>query len=287
MNEYLTLNADMRELNCLHIFQGEVIMKRRLLISKSLPVRIFLIIIGVFAAFSFAPDIVFGEDLIEVYKMAIEKDPQFKGAEYEQRALKEGLWQAYGRLMPVLSGELVFGRTSQDVVKTSNTVFQQGSSDYDTQNYTGKLSMPLFRYPLFLEVSQAKKLSKRADVDFEAAKQGMILRATQAYTAALTANEAVASAAAEKKDVEGLYERAKVRYQSGLAPVTDFYDAKARLAVVEAEVVKVQNEYRDALEALKEITGTSITGLKKLKESLPLVAPDPQDEEEWIRLWLK
>ena len=74
--------------------------------------------------------------------------------------------------MPGVSLEGVGTRTYQDIVKTSNPVFAPGVANYDTKLYTAKLVQPIFRYSLFIEMSQAKKLSKRADVDLEIAKTG-------------------------------------------------------------------------------------------------------------------
>ncbi len=229
----------------------------------------------------------YGEDVLDLYRLAIDHDPQFKGASYERLALKESLKQAHGHIMPAVSLEGVGSRTYQDIVHSSNQVFASGKANYDSKLYTAKLVQPIFRYSLFVEVQQAKKLSKRADVDLEIAKQDLIIRVAQAYLSALAANEGIAFAEAEKKDVEVFFERAKTRYSSGLAPVTDLYDAQARLASVNAQLVKVENDYRDALQAIAEITGTTVVKVNRLREELPLVPPDPEDAEAWVKVGME
>jgi outer membrane protein len=189
--------------------------------------------------------------------------------------------------MPDVSLEGVGSRTYQDIVHSKNAVFQAGKIDYNTGLYTAKLVQPIFRYSLFIEVSQAKKLSKRADVDLEIAKQDLIIRVAQTYLAALAAKESIAFAEAEKKDVEVFSERAKTRYGSGLAPVTDMYDAQARLASVNAQLVKAENDYRDALQAVAEITGSPVANLNVLNEALPLVPPDPDEPEAWVKVGME
>ena len=229
----------------------------------------------------------YGEDVLDLYKLAIDHDPQFKGASYERLALKESLKQAHGRMMPDVSLEGVGTQTYQDIVKTSNPVFAAGVANYQTKLYTAKLVQPIFRYSLFVEAAQAKKLSKRADVDLEIAKQDLIIRVAQAYLSALAANEGVAFAEAEKKDVEEFSERAKSRFSAGLAPDTDLYDAQARLASVDSQLVKAQNEYRDALQAIEEITGSPVANVNPLREELPLVVPDPDDPEAWVKVGME
>jgi outer membrane protein len=229
----------------------------------------------------------YSEDLLDLYRQAIDHDPLFKGASYERLALKEGLKQARGRMMPDVSLEGVGSRTDQDIVHTTNPVFESGVANYGSQLYTAKLVQPIFRYSLYIEAKQATNLSKRADVDLEIAKQDLIIRVAQAYVSALAANENMAAAEAERKDVEVFYGRAKTRYESGLAPDTDLRDAEARLAVVSAQVVKADNDYRDALEALSEITGSPVTALNGLREELPLIPPDPDNPEDWVNVGLE
>lgn len=226
------------------------------------------------------------EDMLGVYKMAIDKDPQFRGAAFERSALHESLNQAYARLYPELHGEAMYSEISQDIVSSSNPVYTSGSSDYDSKTYTGKLTLPLFQYSLYMEVSQARFLRKRADVDFDFARQDLILRVAHAYLTALAARENLAFANAELEDVKVLDERAQVRYKSGMAPVTDLYDARARLASVKAQVIKAECDLRDALQALQEICGKQVSDLKMLKDELPIILPDPDNPEHWVKIAL-
>jgi len=231
-----------------------------------------------------AGSVLHAEDVIDLYRLAIDHDPQFKGASFERLALKESLKQAHGRIMPVVTLEGVGTRTYQDIIHSQNAVFASGKADYNSGLYTAKLVQPIFRYSLLVEVGQAKKLSKRADVDLEIAKQDLIIRVAQAYLSGLATGENIAFAEAEKKDVEVFFERAKTRYGSGLAPVTDLYDAEARLASVNAQLVKAENEHQDALQAIAEITGSPVAKLSVLREQLPLVAPDPDDAQAWVKV---
>jgi outer membrane protein len=227
------------------------------------------------------------DDILNIYRLAIENDPQFRGADNEQKALRESLSQAYARLMPLIQGEVLYGRINQKITKSSNAVFAMGESEYDSGTYTLKVTQPLFRWPLFLEVSQTKNLQKRADVDLELAKQELIIRVAQAYFTALASKESLAFANAEKADIEVLHERASVKYQSGIAPVTDLYDARARLASANAQLIKTEGDYRDALQGLQEICNKGFLELKDLQERLPMEMPLPDDVGHWIKVGLE
>jgi outer membrane protein len=149
------------------------------------------------------------------------------------------------------------------------------------------LTVPLFRFPLFVQLRQAKEISKQADVDFQIAKQDLTIRLAKAYVAAQTAADNIAYVKEEKKDVAAFASRAEMRYQSGLAPNTDFYDAKARLASVEANLVKSENEYQNALQALATMTGQPVLSVNRFRDELPLIMPDPSTVEDWTKAGLE
>jgi outer membrane protein len=228
-----------------------------------------------------------GEDLIQLYKLAIDKDPQYKGASYERLAQKEGLKQALAAFWPSIDLQGNMTETRQKVADSENKVFSDGSSSYMSTTLGPTLSMPLFQYSLFVQRRQKKQISKQADADYEFAKQDMIIRLARAYVAAQTDADNIAYALEEKKDVEAFVSRAEVRFQSGLAPNTDLYDAKARLASVEANLAKAENEYQTALQALAAMTGEPVTGTSRFKDDLPLAKPDPVAVEDWTKAGLE
>jgi len=226
------------------------------------------------------------DDILSVYKKAIENDPQFRGADYEQRALRESLTQAFARMMPLINGEVIHGKINQNLKESTNPVYTMGESKYDSTTYTLTVTQPIFRWSLFMELSQAENLEKRADVDLEFAKQELILRVVQVYFTALASRESLALANSEKADIEVLHERANIKHQSGIAPATDLYDARARLASANAQVIKAESDYRDALQALQEICNEEFVNLKNLQESLPMAMPLPDDAGHWVKVGL-
>lgn len=233
------------------------------------------------SALIFHPAVAQGENLIQLYKLAIDKDPQYKGAAFERMAQQEGLKQALAAFYPNVDFESNITETRQDVISSQNAVFAGGASTYTSTTFGPTLTMPLFRFSLFAQLHQKKQISKQADVDFELAKHDLMIRLAKAYVAAQTAADNVAYVKEEKKDVEAFVARADERYKSGLAPNTDLYDAKARLASVEANLVKSEDEYQNALQALATMTGTPVLSVERFTDEIPLKMPDPSGVEEW------
>ena len=226
------------------------------------------------------------DDLLNAYRLAIDNDPQFRGADYDQKALRESLYQAYARWMPLIEGEAIYGWVNQKIQESNNTVYTTGSSDYTSGTYTLKATQHLFNWALFLDVSQAKNIKKRADAELELAKQDLMLRVVQSYFTALAARESLTFAKAEQTDVQAVYDRASVKHRSGMAAVTDLNDARARLALADAQVIKAEGDYRDALQGLQEICNKGFTELKNLPENLPMDLPSPDDANAWVKTGL-
>jgi outer membrane protein len=238
-------------------------------------------------AIVFQPAVAWGEDLIQLYQLAIDKDPQYKGAAFERLAQKESLKQAKAAFWPNADFQSNITETNQNVVNSENKVFVNGQSTYLSTTFGPTLNVPLFRYPLFVQLRQSRELSKQADVNFQIAKQDLTIRVAKAYVAAQTAADNIAYAKEEKKGVEAFAERAGMRFKGGLAPNTDVYDAKARLASVEASLVKSENEYQNALQAIASMTGRPVSSVNRFKDDLPLVMPDPATVEDWTKAGLE
>jgi outer membrane protein len=255
------------------------------------------------------------EDLMHAYKLARENDPTFQSAKYIHEASPETIKQAYSELLPSVSADAFYQHTRQEIFSTDVAVYGEDRVNFPSKGYNLILTQPLFRYSSIVRVLQAKEEVKSADLEFEAAKQDLILRVAVAYIKTLEAYENLEFTRAEEEALKLHFELAQARYDSGLAPITDFHDAKARLAFLTARICTAKNRLDDALEAMAELTGQKIDNLAKLKYALiardfnvssaaktegnmgvehesaqvgmPLVCPDPDDINDWIDAALK
>ncbi|MBW1860974.1 MAG: TolC family outer membrane protein [Deltaproteobacteria bacterium] len=245
------------------------------------------------------------EDLMQVYRLAKENDPAFQGEIYRHEASPETSKQAYSEVLPKVTIDAFNQRTRQQILDTDVAVYGEDLVRYPSRGYILTLTQPIFRASSFTRISQAKEEVRRDDLKFEAAKQDLTLRVAEAYIKALEAHDALEFTHTEEEALRLHFELAQERYNSGLAPITDFHDAKARLVSVTAQRVMSENSLDDALEALAEVTGQRIENLARLKfapitggfftqdinEStqgiMPLVSPDPDDINDWLDAALK
>lgn len=221
------------------------------------------------------------ESLRNLYLKAKASDPTLAGAGHVREASRESLKQAWAQLLPSINALYQFTDSSQDILASDNQVYEQGQSDYTTEEYTVSLKQPIFEYALILGVSQAKVEQTKADLDLEAARQELIVRVTERYLNALAAWDQLEFAKAELAAVSQHHELASARLEMGLAPITDLHDAKARLASRAARVTEAEHQLADVLQALRELTGEVPASLALLKPEFVMPPPLPDDIEQW------
>lgn len=221
-------------------------------------------------------------DILYYYKLALQNDPQLQGSKYDHLASRETLRQSYAALYPNIYADVIYAYTNQDISESDNRVYAVGQSSYDAQTYSVNLTQPLFRYSSFVTVGQAKIILKRSDLELEKAKQDLVLRFAEAYMEVLTVKDKLAAVIAEETALYSHNERAKARVEKGMAPITDFYDAEARLAAVTAQKIEAEFSVRDSYQALAEMCGVPVLESKQLKEDIPLAPPFPENIDSWV-----
>lgn len=234
-----------------------------------------------FGPILFASSSAHGEDLVSIFKMALDRDPRFQGSEYRYQASREIMKQAYSELLFTLSADGEYIKTNQDIKSSDNAVFATGETDYDTKTYTITLTQPVFRYASWVRLGQARAETKRSDLELEAARHDLLIRVAERYFGALAALDQLSFVQAEEAAVQRHFELAQARHSMGLAPITDRLDAKARLASVIARRIEAENSLDDALQALQEVVGERVKEVVPLKEDLPLNHPNPDDLAQW------
>jgi outer membrane protein len=157
-----------------------------------------------------------------------------------------------------------------------------GSVDFDSTGWSLTLTQPLFNAGLSAGLRQAKAQELRAEFDFAAAKQDLIVRSVDVYFLNLAAQDSLDLATAEKRAIARQLELAQARLEVGLATITDVHDARARFQLAAAQEIEARNILADQREGLRELVGRYIEQLARLSEAMPLVSPDPPNVEPWL-----
>lgn len=241
------------------------------------------------------------DDLIQVYQEARVSDPTLAGAEATKLATDEGVDQARAVLLPQLGANIDYtrSRTGNDADGTLRNQFDEtgapiGPIPYNsttntnhTRTYGASLSQSILDISKWTALKSSKYTAEAGAATFSAAQQQLMINAAQAYFNVLTAIDALKFADANEKALARQLEQAQQRFEVGLAAITDVNDAKAQHDQAVASVISNQNSVDTAREAVRRLTNKDPGEFKKLRESLPLDHPTPDDPNAWVDVALK
>jgi outer membrane protein len=215
------------------------------------------------------------EDLLSVYQQAKANDPVLLKTQAQYMAAKEDITLARSTLLPQLGG-------SVNLNKSSGELNDVKSSDSESISYALSLTMELYHHDSWLRLDNAKKSAHRSDVSYQAAKQELIVRVTQAYFNVLRAKDDLEFTNTEKTAIERQLEQTKQRYSVGLTAVTDVHEAQAQYDNAVTAEIRAQNNVFNAEEALRVITNVYPRNLHVLNtERFSASRPSPDSANEW------
>ena len=125
-------------------------------------------------------------------------------------------------------------------------------------------------------------LLAQAEADYLVAQQDLIIRVANAYFDVLAAKDTLESEQAAKEAIDRQLEQAKKRFEVGLIAITDVQEAQAGFDQAVAAEIVAKRTLATRKEVLREIVGAYQTDLLAPKDEIPLVSPDPEDEEAWV-----
>lgn len=227
-----------------------------------------------------------GDDLLFFYTHAKGFDADLKRAEYEHDASREILKQAYAKLLPELSAVAQHVNTRDRIVSSDNTLFAKGTTHYPADSYSVALVQPVFNYASLSGVSKAKAELRMSDAVYDADRKRLLMDVADSYFQVLAAMNDHHSFLAEAAAVREHFDLVQGRYDMGLAPITDFLDAKARMLSVNADVIVSANKLDDAKQRLYKISGQMPETVADLKLDMVLGHPDPASPEAWTEMAL-
>jgi outer membrane protein len=239
-----------------------------------------------------APSVASANELQRVYDLAVQNDTTLKAAAGARRAGVGEEPRAFGALLPQITGAGTYTDSSGEQTTTytdpppsfplSNNGIPESS---DSQQSVLRLSLrqALFDAATWNRWQQADASAAGAEVTYRIAEQALVLRVAQAYFDVLAAADSVRFADAEKKAVERSLELAKKRFEVGLSAITDVQEAQARFDLTVAQLIEAETALETAKSALSEITGASHAGIVPLREEIPLLGPNPDNVNDWLK----
>ena len=228
-----------------------------------------------------AAPLVQAEDLMEVYEIARQNDPQIRAAEAAYRAALEATPQARSFLLPQVNGSYRVSDQQQTISDSTNPFVPDGSTDSETDGWTLRLDQSIYNHQYWVQLAQAGDTVAQAEAELAAARQNLFIRAAEAYFAVLAAEDTLRFARAEKEAIARQLEQTERRFEVGLIAITDVKESQAQYDLAVAAEIEATNLLDNARESLQVLTGRYLENLAPLGEHLELARPEPMDIEAW------
>ena len=230
-----------------------------------------------------------GDTLLQIYEKAVRSDPQIREADANRLATQEGKPIARGALLPQVNATANYGNGAANGSTTSQigdviAATPINSRNYYVRNWNLQLRESVFRWDQWVTLSQSKKKSAQADVDYEAAQEDLVIRVSEAYFNVLAAEDTLASEQAAKDAIGRQLEQAQKRFEVGLIAITDVQEAQAAYDQAVAAEILAKRALANQQELLRAIIDEPAPTLAKPVNDLPLQSPDPTDASQWVDL---
>jgi outer membrane protein len=222
------------------------------------------------------------EGLLEVYRLALQKDPRLAAARFEYEASERATRGALAGLLPTISADAEQTRERQNIISSQNAVIGAGFSKFPIEQWSLTVTQPIFRLAAWERLGQAEAQQKQTLAMRVAAEQALILRVATAYLGVLAAQDNLAFTSSERISIGQQLQLAKERVQRGLATIVNLHDAQSRFATAEAQEVDAKNVLDDAHQAMREIIGKLPSSYSAVRDEIPIVSPEPNDVNQWI-----
>jgi outer membrane protein len=225
----------------------------------------------------------YAEDLLDIYHLAKENDPQLRAAMAANQAAQETKAQSRAALLPQVNLSANYTHNERDVTETKNPSSNpNGETSYDSNGYTLSLSQSIYHHDYYVQLRQTDANIAKANAEYEAASQGTILRVAKAYFDLLAAQDNLTTAEASKRAISQQLRQTQQRFEVGLSAITDVHEAQAGYDSAVAAEIAAQNQLDVAQENLRAIIGRSPVALATLKDEVPLLMPDPANIDDWV-----
>jgi outer membrane protein len=231
------------------------------------------------------------ESLLDIYQRALLSDPLLREAEATRFATLQAKPQALGALLPQVGANARY--TDDESSGTTDSSFGGATvrQDFDDASdgwiWGVQLTQTLFRWDQWVALKQADKQVAQAEADYRAAGQDLMIRVAESYFNVLAAQDTLASEQAAKEAIGRQLEQAQKRFEVGLIAITDVQEAQAGYDQAVATEIGAKRALASAREGVREIIGEYTTDLAGPREQIPLVSPDPEDEDAWVETALQ
>ena len=223
------------------------------------------------------------DDLLSLYRKALQYDAQYRAAVANTAAEREEINKTRALFMPKLQASANVGHGTTD--RTTQTALGALDShlNYDIQNYALSIRQPLFNKESLAAYRSAKANAGSKEELLRREDAVLMTRIASAYFETLYAQEKVAVTQNKIEAVQQQLQQAQQRYEHGEGTITEINEAQAVLKLAQAEIIDARNSLDDFRQTLTNISGQPIADLAALDTArIPTAMPGQDNLDEWL-----
>jgi outer membrane protein len=220
----------------------------------------------------------YSEDLMTIYRQALEADPESRAAAISMEITKEQSGAALSEMLPQISGSANWSGNDN-----TNPATKPENTTYMGTRYFVSLNQTLFDFAKFWNWQRANKVEEQYSAENIEAQHALIHKVVEKYFGVLEAEDQLYFYQTEKNAMAKRLEQTQRQFSKQLVKITDVYTIEARLDQLKASEIEAETIVVTAKEALKELTNTPFSDLYKLKDDVDYKPLDGQ-LEQWIEV---
>jgi len=234
-------------------------------------------------------ELVKAENLQEIFDVAVQKDPEIRGARARYSAAHTVIDQGRSQLLPSLSATLATSRDTSGAADASQDPSgrsKQHSFDngYNSHSWGLNLSQALVNFKAWYAYQSAKIGDQSAALTLQQSEQALILKVAKAYFDVLHSKANLSSFMTEEEAAKQVLAQTRQRFDVGLVAITDVYDSQANADLAAVNRLTEENNLQQKLEALSAITGRPYMDIATLDQDFPIATLEPSNVNEWVKI---
>jgi outer membrane protein len=223
------------------------------------------------------------EDLLDIYRLARENDPAIRAATAAYAAAQEARPKSLSLLLPQVSATANASRVREEISNSAGLLSNIDQS-FSERGYGLDLVQSIYNHSYHVQLRQADSRLAKAEADYGAAQQDLILRAARSYFDVLAADQDLVFARSDRYSLGERLDQTMQRYEAGANTLTLVLEVQASYDLAVANEVTAINALYSAREGLRALTGVVHEELHVVAEGFPLEAPEPHDMTPWVQL---
>jgi len=257
--------------------------------SPAVKALVFLFILFVFCPVIGVGTAVHAQDLLTVYRQAVETSPVLKGSKALLESDKAFQRVALSALMPRMNAGAGINRDHAHISGFGKDFsgpsglgggFGDIKDTYYGGNYSVTLAQPLINGQAWAGVQSANQQVRAGEARVKATEQDLILKVTKGYFGVLNAMAAERVAEGQQKLLKEILDQARDKLEIGSGDVVSLKEAQARYDAAKSACISARNAVEIAMQELQRLTHHPVEHIEDLGPILPR-GPNPDKIDPW------